>query len=432
MSQVVGSNVMKVLMVNPVNEGSGETVTARYLAQSLLRQEHEVFFLASPFATRFLSDEFSNRLTELGFDGAANVSVWDETLETVRPDVIVFADYPLMFWRQGVVPLAREAGWVERLEREKACLVTLDHFGFAQSEMGLYFGPAHLTDAYHRFERIPNRMKIMLPCPMHEPHPVNGRKGQPFRYFNVPISLPETVRARTRAQYNITDQDRLVLHIVSTWAWQSAQALGLPFYDHFGELLGHYLGALDGTVTVVSLNNGALLRQPTQSNVRIVNVRPVGPPEFDALLFSSDLLLTENKVSISLGKAVCGLQPAAAFVNSFGILDLLKSATGRLRELVLTIENGRPGSIYPFDVYPTGMRDILEQIILYRDNSITHAFAALELFGGDPTQQELADLLTNAPSRRNLQDRQKTYLDRLQELPDGASALVHLVDGGVD
>jgi hypothetical protein len=423
---------VRVLIVAPVNEGSGETVTARYLARSLVRHEHEVFFLASPFAVRLLADEFSNTLTELGFDGPANVAIWDATVEALRPDVIVFADYPLMFWPQGVVPLAREVGWVDRIEREKACLVTLDHFGFAQGEMGFFFGPAHLANTYYRFGRTPDGMKIMLPCPMHEPYSVNGRKGKPFRYLDVPISLPERVRAQTRARYHVAEQDLLVLHIVSTWAWKSAHKLGLPFYDRFGDLLGHYLGALDRAVTVVSLNNGALLRQPAQSNVRIVNVEPMSPPEFDSLLFSSDLLLTENKISSSIGKAVCGFQPSAAFINSFGILDLLDSTTGRVRELVLAIENERPGSIYPFAVYPTDMRDVLEQTVLYRGNSLTRAFAALEVFGGNPTQQALADLLTNASARRSLRDRQQTYVDRLRGLADGAGALVHFLDGGDD
>ena len=157
---------------------------------------------------------------------------------------------------------------------------------------------------------------------------------------------------------------------------------------------------------------------------------PMSPPEFDKLLFSSDLLLTENKISISIGKAVCGLHPAGAFVNSFGILDLLDRATGRLRELVLAIENDRPGSIYPFDVFPTGMKDVLQRIILYRDNSLTSAFAEIELFGGDRTQQALKAVLTDDAVRRDMSSRQRGYVQRLSGLPDAATTLAALVDEG--
>jgi Family of unknown function (DUF6365) len=421
---------MRVLIVAPVNEGSGETVTARYLAQSLARREHEVFFLASKFAARFLADEFAGAVTELGPDGSANVALWKDALQQLRPHVIVFADYSLMFWPRGVVPLANEPDWLRQLEDEKACLVTLDHFGFAQGEMTLFFGPPHLANFHHRFAPIPDRMKIMLPCPMHEPWQVVGRKGQPFRYLCPPRPLPDALRGRTHARYLDGNPGLLLFHIVSSWAWQSARRLGLNFYDQLGELLNDYLSPLGRPVTVVSLNNGVLLRQPERSSVRIVNVGPMSPPEFDALLFSSDLLLTENKLSISIGKAVCGLQPAAAFVNSFGILDLLESTVGRLRELVLAIENNQPGSIYPFDVYPTGMKDVLPWLVLYRDNSLTRAFTEVEVFGGHPTQQALAALLTDDATRRDLRDRQQTYVDRLSNLPDGATVLAQLLDGG--
>jgi len=424
----VGS--LRILIIAPVNGGSGETVTARYLARLAARQGHDVFFLASSFAARFLSDEFGHRLAELTSHGPTNVALWEETLRSVRPHVVVFADYPLMFWPGGVVPLAQEDGWVSRLEDTKACLVTLDHFGFAQAEMEFFLGPPHIVNTHHRLGAIPRRMKIMLPCPMHEPWSVTGRKGQPFRYLDEPAPLPSAVRAQVRAQFGVGDQGLLIFHIVSSWAWQSAATLGLKLYDRLSDLLNHHLGEIGRPLTVVSLNNGKLLQQSESSNLSIVNLAPMSPPEFDRLLFSSDLLLTENKLSISIGKAVCGLHPAAAFVNSFGILDLLDQATGRLRELVLAIENDRPGSIYPFDVFPTGMKDLLESIVLYRDNSLTRAFKEIELFGGESTQAALKAVLTDEAVRGELIDRQREYVERLSDLPDAAATLAELVEGG--
>jgi hypothetical protein len=149
-------------------------VSARYLASRLAGRGHEVHFLASEFAARFLHDEFAGNITALGKDGPANVAAWNRTLAAFAPDVIVFADYPLMFWRQGLAPLAREPGWEEGVRKLDLPLVTLDHFGFAQGEMGIFLGPPHLTHAYHRFEAIPDQMQIMLPCPMHGPGEVAG------------------------------------------------------------------------------------------------------------------------------------------------------------------------------------------------------------------------------------------------------------------
>lgn len=57
---------MNVLLVTPVEVGSGESVTARYLALLLAGNGHRVHFLASQFASRFLQDRFAGQITSLG------------------------------------------------------------------------------------------------------------------------------------------------------------------------------------------------------------------------------------------------------------------------------------------------------------------------------------------------------------------------------
>ena len=417
---------MNVLLVTPVEVGSGESVTARYLAMLLAGRGHRVHFLASQFASRFLQDKFAGQISALGSDGPTNVETWSRTLQEFRPDVIVFADYPLMFWRTGLAPLALEPGWEPSVRALDIPLVTLDHFGFAQGEMGIFLGPPHLTHHYHRFEAIPDAMQVMLPCPMHEPGAVAGRKGTPFRYWDVPLFITPEARATTRGKYLRNPGDLLVVHTVSNWAWQSAANLGLSFYHHLGALLLHYFASIPRGVTVVSLNNGSLLGTATRGGVYLTDIRPVAPPEFDELIFSADLLITENKVSISMGKAVCGLQPVAVLKNSYGVLELMGLSLGRVWEIVSAMERDRLGSVFPFDVYPTGMQDTLESIVLYRDNSLTAGFAELEIFGGDATAAALAALLTDGATRADLKQEQQRYVEALSAIDDGAVALEHI------
>ena len=417
---------MNVLLVTPVEVGSGETVTARYLGRALVNRGHRVHFLASSFAERFLRDEFSLNTWTLGTDGPTNVALWWRAIRTLRPNVIVFADYPLMFWRNGLAPLAREPGWATSLLDLDVPLVTLDHFGFAQGPMGIFLGPPHLTHEYHRFEANPSRMHIMLPCPMHAPGNVTGRRGEPFRYWDVPLAISADARTATRRKYLRHQDELLVLHIVSNWAWKSAESLGLSFYRHLGQLLLEYFAPLMRDVTVVSLNNGSLLGSASLRGARIVDIEPVTPPEFDNLLFSADLLLTENKASISVGKAVCGLQPAAVLKNSFGVLELLDRNSGRLRELICAMERDRLGSVFPFEVYPTDMRETLEKIVLFRDNTLTDGFAELEVFGGAETEAALSELLTHAPRRAGMRANQQRYVEQLRALDDGATVLERL------
>jgi hypothetical protein len=51
-------------------------------------------------------------------------------------------------------------------------------------------------------------------------------------------------------------------------------------------------------VTLVSVNDGSLLPQPSDGSFKIVNLPQMEFTEFENLLFSADLVITENKVSI--------------------------------------------------------------------------------------------------------------------------------------
>lgn len=420
---------MKALLVTPVEQGAGETITSLHVAQNLADRGHGVLFLASPFASRFVSKHFPHQVVELGKDSGRNRETWETALQEFHPDVVVFADYPLMFFPMGVSPLVREPGWIESLDEVDACLVTLDHFGFAQRERGFYFGPAHLTCLqYQRFPRIPERMQILLPCPMHEPGPVAGRRGHPFRYWDLPLGVPDGGRQHIRRQYLERENDILVFHSVPNWAWQATEALGLTFYRFLPQILDLYFGSLPRPVTIVSVNNGRLLEASPGLRVRLANLGPIPTAEFETLLFGSDLVITENKVSISMGKAVCGLQPCAALTNSYGILELMDRLGGRLREVVLGMENARPGTVYPYEVFPSGMKELLDDIGLYRDNSLLRAFCELEIFGGTDTATALGRLLTDPAARQDLQEQQQKYVDKLCDLGDSCQVLCRVVE----
>ncbi|MFL5383825.1 MAG: DUF6365 family protein [Longimicrobiaceae bacterium] len=420
---------MKVLLVTPVLAGSGETITALHLAETLAGRGHQVLFLSSPFARRFVEPRFPGRVRELGDDGADNRRRWDAALLELRPDAVVFADYALFAVPQGCAPLVDEPGWVESLDALDAALVTLDHFGFGQHSRPLELGPPHLGFfGYLRFSALPRRMQVLLPCPMHEPGPVPGRRGEPFRYWSeLPLGIPDAPRAAVRRRYLEGGEGLLVFHSVPNWTWRLAEALELPLYRYLAEILELYLDGLP--VTVVSVNNGGLLAPPPRARIRVVNLAPLPPAEYEALLFAADLVLTENRVSISMGKAVCGLQPCAVLRNGRRLLELAATLDGRLAEVVQEMERLRMGAVYPFEVFPNVTPGDLEEIGLYRGSSLPHAFRALELFGGGETRDALHALLTDPAERAALRARQRHYVDRLARLPDGAALLEGLVHG---
>jgi hypothetical protein len=420
---------MRALFVTPVERGAGETVTAAHMADNVERRGGAVQLLASPFAAKLVGERFRARVHELTSDSSRNRGIWDATVASFRPDVIVFADYPLLFFTTGVSPLA-SAGWEEELARADACLVTLDHTGFAQRRTEIFFGPPHLSLHYEALPAPPERMHILLPCPMHEPSPLPWRKGHPFRYWRLPLTLPSERRSEVRKRYAVQGDDLLIFHSVPTWAWTAAQAHGLPYFSFLPELLEHHLGVLAPRVVLASVNNGSLLPRRSGAALRIVNLPVLRVEEYEELMFASDLMITENKISISLGKAVCGLHPCAAFKNSQTLRELLARLDGRLREIVLAMERLKLGSVFPYEVFPSGMREELEQLALYRDNSLTRCFAELELFGGDSTGERLRGLLVEEEPRALLRDEQERYVERVRSLDDAHDALARLLATG--
>lgn len=421
---------MRVLLVTPVEEGSGETITAVHIGQDLRRAGSDVVYLASRFARKFIEPVMPGAAVELGSDGADNLSLWHRTVAEFSPDAVVFADYPLMTMPFGVSPLLTEAGWKEALDDYAGTLITLDHFGFAQREMRLFFGPPHLTPfQHHRFEAIPERMEILLPCPMHEPLDVPGRRGRPFRYWDVPLAITAETRARVRGQYLGERDGFLIFHSVPNWAWQAAEMMQIPLYRYLPELLDRYLGGLPKPVTVVSVNNGELLHPEGAPRIRIVNLAPLPVAEFEALLFAADLMVTENRVSISCGKAVCGFQTCAALVNRRSPLELVDSPDPVVRKVIAEMEGRRLASVYPFEVFPSGMVELLREIILYQGSSLPSTFCDLEIWGGEETAQVFRRLLTEDKLRARLRAAQEYYVGNLALLPRASEAIAALANG---
>jgi hypothetical protein len=192
----------------------------------------------------------------------------------------------------------------------------------------------------------------------------------------------------------------------------------LPYYDFLSSLLEYYLTGLPRPVTVVSVNNGDLLAPVQKKNLRILNLAPMSPAQFDGLLLASDLVLTENQVSNSLGKAVCGRIPAAVLRNSSRLIELLNQADIPLRNLLLAMEAKRVGAVFPFEVFPIWGRQEVEQLMLFSNNSLFDGFAYLEVFGGEKTRFELQRLLLDSNEREALIANQQAYINRLEGLPE--------------
>jgi hypothetical protein len=414
---------MNVLFVTPSETGTGEALTAIAMARDLQRRGHDAYFAASPVTARFVRQMIGGAVAEFGDTESLNRACWQDTVRLARPDVIVFADYPLLFMTSGTIPLA-SANWVDDLRQLRVRLATLDHLGFAQGPGVVYFGPPHLTFHAQSFAPVPDDMAILLPCPLFSGG-VAGWKGTPFRYWDVPLTIPDEVRDATRRQYLNGRERFLVVHSTPRWAIRMAAEMCLPHYDHLPRLLAHYLHGLPAPAVLVSVNDGALLPDSTP-DLRVMNLPPLPPDSFERLLLSADVVLSDNTVSVSLAKAVCGRIASVALINSFRLPGAAGVDDDDVAAVVNEMERRRPGSVFPYAVFPIWTQHDLDQLGWCRQGPYASAVIEAELFGGPPTARVLVDLLVDPASRARLHRAQDAYIDSISRLPGAAEVLGRL------
>jgi len=407
----------RILFVAPHESSTGEAITALHMARALRIEGITCEFLVSPVCARLIAPYFPQQVSEFTGSRAANQALWFSTLDRFAPDAIVFADYPLLSFASGTAPLV-DGAWLSAFDQLNLLLFTLDHLGYASHSGPVFFGPPHLPIGAFVPEPLPSRMQILRPCPTHEPDVATG--GRPFRSLPRPVDLSVQRREEVRSRYTDDSQDLLVLHSTPSWAYQLAAQMGLMHHRRLSPLLEYFFSGLGRQVTVVSVSGEALLAPSGMADVRFVNMPMLPPEEYELLIQASDLMLTDNAVSASMAKAVCFLTPCALLCNSYSLLELLAQEDWPGRQIILALENERPGAIFPFDVFPIWSREDVDARGCCDAGGYGQTFIRAELFGGKSTQVALRNVLLDPSTKAALGAKQAEYLRRLDELPGAA------------
>ena len=406
---------MRALFVAPMQRSFGEAATVVAMVRDLAKQGHAACVLASAELADSIRARVGVAVHKLGAELSSNQAQWHSTVDRFDPSHVIFADFPMLAgFTSGVAPLCTPS-WTRQLMAMDTAVFTLDHLGYGQQPMPLYFGPPHLCRRPVTIPVLPAGMASLLPCPVHEPGSVAGRRGTPFSIPLPPSPRPrDDVRARTRARLGITE-GAMVVHCASQWAHRFCEAFELPYYSVLSRLWGWYFRDAPQPVTVVSVNG--VTSTESNSNVRVLVSPSLAEKEFSELIVSCDLFLNENPFSSALGRVVDEGIPAACFINSYRISELAEKAPAALRELAFELEERRPGSVFPYRVFPLDFRAELESMQLFRGNRFVRTFMELEAWGGEPTRRKLYDLLWDEATRRRLGSAQRDYAEAIATLP---------------
>ncbi len=421
---------MKVLFVLPVLESTGEATTVLNMTRQLVAAGDAVAFLAvRPAFDLLTSAQPESESYLLADDASANRAQWERAIAG-RPDVVVFADFQSQWMSAGVAAVENPVDWLNSVRSLDCLLVTLDHCGMAQRAVAIDFGPYHLGSRIEHFPPLPLNLKVLLPCPMHEPGPVPGRIGVPFQYMDV--SSPSTeMRRQARAVWSVGHDRLLIVHPVTRAASMFAHAFGISYYRFLPRLLAHHLGPLTPRVTLVSINAGALLPPGSDTGLEVMNVEGLPPQEFDTLLASADLLLTENLISVTLGRAIHAQVPAVVVRGEEPGSGGGQGRSATFSHLLRDMSDACPGGVTPFTTFPVDVPAAVAATGLFDHNSIRDAFAEINLFE-EESGIRLRELITTSESRALLGSNQSAYSRRIEMLPNAPEILHQLIAGRSD
>lgn len=446
------SSRVRALFVSQPARAYGEINVVVPLAESLLEKGGDAWFLVSPLAARVARARFPDRTFELCGNRELNQNTFWRMVKKFRPDIILFSalhevlhprrklECPLINWR-----------WLEDINAFDVGLIFIDFIAHVPGlqealdcpECAPMFGEAALRAFFQRLWTI-------LPCPLNEPCEVEGRRGIPYRTETLPLRIQADERAAIRARF-LDDDGILILRGGANWQSTVAEQFGVHLYDHLGEVLGLYLSGFPKPVCLVSVSDSHELAGSEFRNFRIVNIRNVPPQEYQKLLLSADLLVTDNEIGYTLARSI-GHAPGVVLVNSYTLEQVFtRTRTGsRLHRIVLDMERTSPGSIFPYRVYPLAA-DPRELVPIYGNGDTTFQnrscllpqnlrlgrmpsspFFRAEIFGGDVTRDFFEWLLLDPLSKTELRREEASYLERLSNIEDGGAVIRRLVKNSSD
>ena len=441
---------MRAVFVCTPSKAFGEVNAAIPLARSIVQAGGEVWFVASPLAAGLASQSFEGSVFTLSGNREFNQSLFWLVVGKFRPDVIIFVEFYeiLRPKRTPDCPLI-DRNWLRRMASVAGEVVFLDFIAHVPMLREISDCPR----CCNMFDRTSlraffRRLRVLLPCPLNEPGRVAGRCGIPYRTGALPFDLDPEERDRTRQRFAGSDESSsetfIILRTGATWQSVLAQRYGVRLYDHLSDLLKFYFGHSEKRVVVISVSSHHKLKAVSTPNFTVENRENLPPSEFDRLVLSSDLIMTDNEIGYGLAKTM-GRVPGLVFINSYNADQVLaRERYGTpVSNTVSTLETYRCGSVYPHKIFPiaapadqfnddipgwrsTGSSAVSGSCIRL-GRMVSSPFLKAELYGGEEAASELRAFVNRNAYGDWFREKESAYLARLNAAPTGVEALRQLM-----
>ncbi len=404
----------KAFIIAPAYLGTGETVNAIVVAEQLREKKVECTFIASPYGANFVKDKHFDCFVYT-VNKEKNIKIVKDMIKKENPDLIVVADYYLFY-------LSRELPaymWVGFLEDMDVTTITFDSIGLGR-EFPSYsyvvipelFPPPRHTIRY----RVPPFVEaIIYPSP---PFSDSGSAPDEHcgRLYTEDYTTLQHNKKKIREELGIQEDVKLVFHPVPKWSLSTLGATCPLYHSLMTDIIGLYLSWLDARIKVVCVNPS---QQPlyTRGTIQVEEFEFLPFDLFMQYLFSSDLMITDNLLSATMGKAILNRIPVLLLGNSYSAKEVF-SLDIEPDVLSLTREYVEKGARIPLLPFWTTFKES------YATRDIQNTFMQEELFNAREVYQIMKDILTDVTTQQELRQRQDEYIQKIQALPSMADIVM--------
>ena len=414
-----GENVKKVLFIAPAYFGTGETVNAVIVAQQLRKRHIECIFIVSAYGENFVKN---NNFDYFIFtdDKRKNIEFTKEIIKKENPDVVVVADYYLFYLSKELPKFL----WIGFLEDLGVTTITFDSIGLGREfpSRNYILTPELFPPRTHNIlYRVPSFVETII-CPSPPFNNVKNLKDvQCGRLYSDDFTTVHHDKDNMRKELGVKDNLKLIFHPIPKWSLSTFGVSSPVYYPVLTDIVMFHLSQVDCDTHLVCVNPSHHTLYREGGRIQVQNYEFLPFDLFMKYLFSSDLVITDNLLSATIGKAILNRVPVLLLGNTYYIEDAFSlERIGTMGEDVLSLVKAHVKRSQRFPVTPFwgAFKDD------YAARDIQKTLIQEELFNSKGIQEKMKDILTDSCTQEALRRNQDEYVREIQSLPTMADIVL--------
>ncbi|WP_353855144.1 DUF6365 family protein [Bacillus sp. Bos-x628] len=433
---------MSVLFIAPSQFSIGELHNAVTLAKQLEEGGINTFFLTSQ---NHIDYTINAKIKAKALPRKTlQFHIVQEIAESIEAKAIIIADYHNLDIESPLIDL-------DKILELNIPVATIDSLSFGPNEKILknqLFAHSFKKKAAQKQQnivrRVPSQMKIIRTCPVNNPN-LKDERIFPVSLYPQGLKIKKQFREKIRSKYQcLNNEDKLIMLSKSAWANLLVKMKLMETRSHMKstynyeffiqELLTEYLSvkAIKSKIVIVGVSpDNNFIPINLNEKVTFIPLPFLDLEDYDELLLSCDLFVTDNITSASMAKSLIGSVPVLSLINTKVFLDeqkrpVLPPAWKRPNLLKIMDKwlKVLPDGIYPFITFPNGWINELKD--LFDKNPILEVLETVEIFDIKETGFKIHNLLYCEETKHVFAEKQKVYVDLIKNTPS-AKDMLHFI-----